>query len=1165
MKRNHLQLPSFVRLGIAQGLIIILTIILYLPVAFATASDTTPRTRTAAAPLASIVTVNISGDGDNLDPNSGCDTDAVASGEQCSLRAAVQRANALAGDDEITFNIPAATQPNCDLASGHCTINLFKPLDDLSTNVRIVSPVMDKITVRRNGAASDFRVFRVTSASEVTFSGLRVENGRPSGIAAGGAIAHDGAGIVNIVDSIFTDNIGGTIVASGGALANNNNGTMNVVNCFFADNHATSSGGAIINGGSGTLNIISSIILHNDVTVPVVANANGNGGGVSNINNGTVNITNSVIADNKVDGGDSNTSSLRGAGVMNLGNGAINVTGSVVSNNFSRKDGGGISNTSGTLHVTNSTITQNRGLGGGIFGQGTIKSSIIAKNNAGSFAGSDVSGVFVSEGFNLIGVADGATGFTVPSDLKGTAAAPLDPKFDPNGVALPGMPLPVPGLPLCGSPAIDKGSSDGLTTDLRGAGFPRTVDDPDESNAADGADIGAFERQTICAQITFTVNNTSDADDANPGDGTCDSDTVTTGAQCSLRAALRESNEIGGDYTINFSIPTSDPGFDPSTSQHTINLTGALPEITNSNLIINGPGKDKLTVRRNTGGFYRIFTFGGVVESATISGLTVSNGFHNVNDGGALSFTGKTLNINSCEFSNNIAAWSGGAINAFAKLTVTDSVFNNNFSTATGGFSGGGAILVRGPINVSNSTFNDNVANAMGGAVNSDSTVGAGGDSSITNSTFNGNGADAGGGVAVSTATGAQPTAMRITDSTFRRNTASLINSRGGAIYHMFGTLYVSGSTLSDNESYGLAINIGSGSTATTVTDSTISGNTFGGIETELSTATTSKLNIINSTISGNKGGSGLSLTRLTLNVSNSTISNNESAGIRSLLSGSSGTWTIKSSIIAANAGGIGDLNGTFTSGGYNLIGNPSTATGFANGVNNDLVGSSGAPLDPKLDPLGLQDNGGTTQTIALQADSPAIDKGSSEALSGKLDKDQRQVFARTFDDAAMPNSGDGTDIGAFELQPGGPTPTPTPTPTPNPSPSPTPTPNPSPSPSPSPSPTPTPVPGSPRIVVTTTVLVRTGCGDIAVGVTVQNTGGATANNVKLTTGTLASPTVNGAPLPNNFGNLAPGQWATTVIIFPGKNNLSGSKRTLTFAGTYSGGTFDGKWKVTLP
>ena len=102
--------------------------------------------------------------------------------------------------------------------------------------------------------------------------------------------------------------------------------------------------------------------------------------------------------------------------------------------------------------------------------------------------------------------------------------------------------MPVPGLPLCGSPVIDKGTSNGHNTDLRGAGFPRIVDDPEESNAGDGADIGAFERQTPCVDVTFTVNTTSDADDVNPGDGICDSDSAASGSQCSLRAAMKESN-----------------------------------------------------------------------------------------------------------------------------------------------------------------------------------------------------------------------------------------------------------------------------------------------------------------------------------------------------------------------------------------------------------------------------------------------------------------------------------------------------------------------------------------------------------------------------------------------------------------------------------------------
>ena len=290
------------------------------------------------------------------------------------------------------------------------------------------------------------------------------------------------------------------------------------------------------------------------MTAAVVANSKGSGGGISNSNDGTVNISNSVISDNVVKGGDPASSILRGGGVMNAGNGTINVTASVVHNNFVFGEGGGISNTSGNLNVSNSTIAQNRGNGGGVFGQGNFKSSIVAKNNGAPFAGSDVSGSFTSEGYNLIGVEDGSTGFVASTDLKGTVAAPLDPKFDPNGaeISVPAWTAPVPGLPLCGSPAIDKGTSNGLLTDLRGTGFPRVVDDPDESNASDGTDIGAFERQTVCAQIVFTVNTTSDADDASP------TSNLLTRALAD-EDAQRETVSAFVDRDIPFTIATDGP------------------------------------------------------------------------------------------------------------------------------------------------------------------------------------------------------------------------------------------------------------------------------------------------------------------------------------------------------------------------------------------------------------------------------------------------------------------------------------------------------------------------------------------------------------------------------------------------------------------------------
>lgn len=157
---------------------------------------------------------------------------------------------------------------------------------------------------------------------------------------------------------------------------------------------------------------------------------------------------------------------------------------------------------------------------------------------------------------------------------------------------------------------------------------------------------------------------------------------------------------------------------------------------------------------------------------------------------------------------------------------------------------------------------------------------------------------------------------------------------------------------------------------------------------------------------------------------------------------------------------------------------------GLANLLRKSKPTSRRTPND--ADPMGLKDNGGAAHTIALQPDSPAIDKGSADGLRGKIEADQRGVFVRTYDDPAISNAGDGTDIGAFTLQPGGPTPTPSPSPTPDPSPSPSRVrvrhqhrlrrPN-------------------PRVLVTVTSLVRSDCGSIAVGVTVQNAGGVTANN----------------------------------------------------------------------
>src|SRR5690349_23351212 len=69
-----------------------------------------PNTFRDAAQVQSIsLTVNNTSDATDLNPGDGlCDTNAATAGSQCSLRAAIQEANATVGSDTINFNIPGS-------------------------------------------------------------------------------------------------------------------------------------------------------------------------------------------------------------------------------------------------------------------------------------------------------------------------------------------------------------------------------------------------------------------------------------------------------------------------------------------------------------------------------------------------------------------------------------------------------------------------------------------------------------------------------------------------------------------------------------------------------------------------------------------------------------------------------------------------------------------------------------------------------------------------------------------------------------------------------------------------------------------------------------------------------------------------------------------------
>jgi hypothetical protein len=116
---------------------------------------------------------------------------------------------------------------------------------------------------------------------------------------------------------------------------------------------------------------------------------------------------------------------------------------------------------------------------------------------------------------------------------------------------------------------------------------------------------------------------------------------------------------------------------------------------------------------------------------------------------------------------------------------------------------------------------------------------------------------------------------------------------------------------------------------------------------------------------------------------------------------------TLRNTILAsAGANCAVAPGGPITDGGYNI--DNGTSCGFS------AANNSKPTTDPKLDPNGLQDNGGLTETIALQEGSPAINQGNSIGTN----RDKRgESGAHDFAEIDNATDGDGSDIDAFEVQ----------------------------------------------------------------------------------------------------------------------------------------------------
>lgn len=471
---------------------------------------------------------------------------------QCSLRAAINEANALAGDDTIT--VPAGTYTQTLVAANE---DLNAGGDwDIRSNITIEGAGA-ATTILQSAAAPATATERVIESmlttNVVTINGVTLRHGNKTGAAAN---ATRGGGIRNV-------------------------GTLTMNNCIVTLNNASGAGG-VRNERTITLN---------NVTVSNNACNNGGatcfGGGMYN----TLAALSTVTINNSTFTG--NTSTSPGANGFGFGAGLgiesatgfnLVITGSTFSNNTGVGTGTGGSNGNGirvlasaasTANITNSTFSGNTGTGGAaIQGSGVM--------------------AFTSGTGTLTGTWDGIR-VTGNSAITGSGAA-----FAATGGA---MTVTVRNSTISGNTSTTSGggiiiSNSGATSGANSV--INFLNSTISGNTANGAGGGAFvESPAATGSMTANFNFCTIANNrANNDNSGADSG---GGIFRSTAGTVNLKNSIVGDNTVGTGGVGPDI-FGTVTSQdynHIEDLTGATVGGTTTN---NSTGDAQLGVLANNGG-----------------------------------------------------------------------------------------------------------------------------------------------------------------------------------------------------------------------------------------------------------------------------------------------------------------------------------------------------------------------------------------------------------------------------------------------------------------------------------------------------------------------------------------------------------------------------------
>jgi hypothetical protein len=382
-----------------------------------------------------------------------------------------------------------------------------------------------------NPDTATYRVIEISAGNTVTLSNMTIRNGKTAD-GASGSDGDDGGGILNagtltIENCTISNNYtgdggdGGMMGGSGGNGAGlYNTGSMTISESTFTSNTTGDGGNGDDMGGwggngagfysTGSMTISESTISNNTAGSGSEA-SEGDGAGIY-LYSGTVGITNSTIS--------GNTNAYRGAGIYN-NNSALSLTNCTLSGNACVGRGGGIYHSANSTTVSSCTIANNSSgyRAGGVYLDWQnlfIKNTIIANNSAVSDAADfyHYGGTLTNNGYNAVETQSGSD-FVNGSNgcITGTTCGEnLSTILADNGGSTQTLALSSGSFVINTIPKDTTGSGGGDTYNGCPPCDQRIYSRPDGDEETDNRDIGAYEygAALVVNLVSFTATGFED-------------------------------------------------------------------------------------------------------------------------------------------------------------------------------------------------------------------------------------------------------------------------------------------------------------------------------------------------------------------------------------------------------------------------------------------------------------------------------------------------------------------------------------------------------------------------------------------------------------------------------------------------------------------------------